>query len=524
MYFNASVILVLVSLTLYVYWYLKKSFSFFKKLGIPHLKPSFLFGNITDVILMRKSMAEEYADLYKKLGPHKFAGVYVAKEPSILVRDPELLKNVLVKDFDCFNDRGFPVDSNAEPMTAYNLFFMKGDDWRNMRMKLTNTFTTGKMKMMFPLVNNCGKKFAQIIEKISSDGSFDAKEYATRFTNDIIGNCAFGLEIDTNNANSESKMSGKKLLEFRLATLTRILRVQIPAMLTKILNLTLMDLKTQNFFGDIIHETITQPEKNQVPQNDISDLMKNLRYNTIKKSQNIEDEKDLQKLLDQIGGEENETNLKATNEIMAAQSLHMVFFMAGYETASTNICYLLLELAQNPSIQEKVRNEINTVLSTNDGQLNYDDLKKMTYTDMVIDESLRKYPPLAVLFRRTSKNYKIPDTDIVLPADTPIAISSYGLHHDEKYYDNPEEFRPERFTEEEKAKRPSFAYLPFGQGPRSCIGARFAKLVVKVGLIHILNNFSYQVSPKMQFPIEFDKSLGLLTPSSGILLQREKIC
>uniref|UniRef100_A0AAT9UU58 Cytochrome P450 6PZ21 n=1 Tax=Maconellicoccus hirsutus TaxID=177089 RepID=A0AAT9UU58_MACHI len=522
MYLYTSLSLIFISSVLYVYWYFKKSFLLFEKLGIPYLKPTLVFGNMTDVILQRKSMAEGYADLYRKLEPHRFAGVYTTKEPSILIRDPELLRNILIKDFEYFTDRGFSVDPKTEPMTAYNLFFMQGDDWKNMRIKLTSTFTAGKMKMMFPLVNNCGKKLTQVIEKLTSDESFDIKDYSARYTTDVIGSCAFGIEIDSlNNPNSEFRTTGKKLFEFRLATLIRMLRVHVPSTLIKLLNLTLMDVKAQNFFGDIIHETVAHRERNNITRNDFLDLMINLKHNTSIKPSNINDQKDLKKFLDQIGDDGTENNFKVTNEVVAALSL--LFFLAGYETTSTNICYLLLELAQNPSIQDKVRDEVHAVLSANDGELNFDDLKKMTYTDMVIDESLRKYPSLAVLVRRTCKNYKIPDTDVIIPADMPIVISSFGLHYDEKYYDNPEEFRPERFTEEEKAKRPAFTYLPFGQGPRFCIGMRFAKLVVKVGLIHLLNNFSYRVSPKMKFPIEFDKNFGLLTPYNGVLLQREKI-
>lgn len=74
------------------------------------------------------------------------------------------------------------------------------------------------------------------------------------------------------------------------------------------------------------------------------------------------------------------------------------------------------------------------------------------------------------LLRECSQNYRIPGTDVIIPEKTSILIPVYGLHLDEKYYDNPEEFRPERFTEEEKSKRPKFTYLPFGDGPRSCIG------------------------------------------------------
>lgn len=83
---------------------------------------------------------------------------------------------------------------------------------------------------------------------------------------------------------------------------------------------------------------------------------------------------------------------------------------------------------------------------------------------------MRKYPPVTFLFRECSKNYKIPDSDVVIPAKTSVIIPVYGMQWDEKYYDNPQEFRPERFTEEEKAKRPNYTYLPFGDGPKGCMG------------------------------------------------------
>lgn len=88
----------------------------------------------------------------------------------------------------------------------------------------------------------------------------------------------------------------------------------------------------------------------------------------------------------------------------------------------------------------------------------------------MVAETLRKYPPNGILQRRTVKNYRVPDSNVVIPADTSIVVSIFGMHRDEKYYDNPREFRPERFSEEEKSKQTNYTYIPFGLGPRYCIG------------------------------------------------------
>lgn len=125
MFFYNSVLLVIISAILYLYWYFKKTYSFFERHGIPFIKPTLGFGNISDVILLRKSMAEVFADLHKTLEPHKFGGIYAGTKPMIMIRDPELLKDILIKDFAYFSDRGFNIDRSFEPL-SYNLFLIKG--------------------------------------------------------------------------------------------------------------------------------------------------------------------------------------------------------------------------------------------------------------------------------------------------------------------------------------------------------------------------------------------------------------
>lgn len=94
----------------------------------------------------------------------------------------------------------------------------------------------------------------------------------------------------------------------------------------------------------------------------------------------------------------------------------------------------------------------------------------LPYLDMVISETLRKYPPLAFLDRLTLANYKVPNSDLVLEKGTPVFISMTGLHYDPEYFPDPHKYDPLRFTEEAKKSRRSFVYFPFGEGPHICIG------------------------------------------------------
>jgi cytochrome P450 family 6 len=167
------------------------------------------------------------------------------------------------------------------------------------------------------------------------------------------------------------------------------------------------------------------------------------------------------------------------------------FFLAGFETSSSAITFALYELAVNQDIQRKLRKEIGNVLSRFNGIISYESLKEMEYLDMcvkgeksfiknflsryfsLISETLRKYPVLPFLDRRNNTDYPIAGSDVVLEKGTPIFISLWALHFDSKFYPDPEKFDPTRFTEENVKSRPQFTYLPFGEGPRNCIGKSY---------------------------------------------------
>ena len=100
----------------------------------------------------------------------------------------------------------------------------------------------------------------------------------------------------------------------------------------------------------------------------------------------------------------------------------------------------------------------------------------LQYLDKVVNETLRKYPTIGFLPRICTETYKVPDTDLVLEKGTRVIIPVYGIHHDPDYYPDPEIFDPERFNDENKAKRPNYTFLPFGEGPRICIGMLSTKI------------------------------------------------
>lgn len=110
---------------LYLYWYLKNAYSYFEQHGIPFMKPTWIFGNIKDAFLLKKHLFFVYLDLYRKAENHDFIGIYSGTKPVVMVRDPELAKKILIKDFTYFTDRIFTINPKIEPL-AYHVANMKG--------------------------------------------------------------------------------------------------------------------------------------------------------------------------------------------------------------------------------------------------------------------------------------------------------------------------------------------------------------------------------------------------------------
>lgn len=134
-------------------------------------------------------------------------------------------------------------------------------------------------------------------------------------------------------------------------------------------------------------------------------------------------------------------------------------------------------------------------------------------------ETLRKYPPVANLMRKAQNNYIIPGTEHVIEKGTTVWIPAYAIQHDPEYYPEPEQFRPDRFSAEQVAEREDTKWLPFGEGPRNCVGLRFGMMQTRIGLSTLLDSFELTLSDKTSVPLTFVPRNFILTPESGVYLK-----
>lgn len=189
-------ITLLVLLVAIVYKFLQWKYNFWLRQGVPHLKPhSWIVGNLRGV--GRHNVAEYIGSVYTEIQKQDIfgiAGFYFFTEPALLANDPQLIRLILTKDFEYFHDRGVFVNEKDDPLSAH-LFSLEGAKWKRLRMKLTPTFTSGKMKGMFNILLKVSNELSTFLDdELKLNNEFEVRDIFARFTIDIIGSCAFGIE------------------------------------------------------------------------------------------------------------------------------------------------------------------------------------------------------------------------------------------------------------------------------------------------------------------------------------------
>lgn len=517
-----------------VYQFYQNTFNYWKYRGVPYEKPIPIFGNMRGIGSKYhfRDINQRIYDKFK--GKTPLAGMYMFFKRVAFITDLDLIKQILIKDFKSFQDRGVFNNARDEPLTGH-LFALEGEEWRSMRHKLTPVFTSGKMKHMFGVVVEVGHQLektmdASVKAAAVDGGDVEIKELCARYTTDVIGTCAFGLECNSLvDPNAEFRTKGRMLFDKpRHNQLLQSFIFTNPN-LAKKLRLKVFPDELSDFFMKAVRSTIDYRQTNGIKRNDFLDLLIDLR------AENEEAEQQ---------GKGIDLSKGLTIEQMAAQCF--VFFIAGFETSSSTMGFCLYELALQPDIQQRLRNEIETVTKeVSHGEVTYDAITQMTYLEQVLSgrnsltpslfmpnliitivfhtETLRKHPILAQLLRQANEDFKVPGTEMVIEKGTTLLIPVHSIHRDPEYYPEPERFDPSRFEPEAIKQRNPYAFLAFGDGPRNCIGERFGKMQAKIGIVSLLRSFKFSVSHRTEIPLLLNNRNFPLGPKNGIHLKVERI-
>ncbi|ENN77453.1 hypothetical protein YQE_06277, partial [Dendroctonus ponderosae] len=492
---NGTTLVILSLLILLCYIYINMIHSYWKRRGIPYEKPYLLTGSLWNVFSGKRQIGKHFGDLYRKFdGP--YFGIYICGKPYLVIRSPDIVKDITVRDFSNFEDRTFACDKNADDMTGNSLFILRNPEWRNVRMKLTNIFTSGKIKQMFPLMLQTADDLQHYVEKHDNE-IVDVKDLAGKYMTDLVAKCFFGID--------SCSFVEKPVTHFRKVCID-ILDVNIfrsfcmfcYLFLPKLVSLLKLKLLDTHYLRKVFMETLSFREKTGFHRNDFVDLLINIR-NTFANTE--------------------ESTFDTTSMVSQA----ITFFIAGFETTSNLVGFTLYELSMHPECQDMLRREIFEVFPDETTPLTFDNVHQLKYLNMVIAETLRRYPFGPFLNRNCKKDYVISQTGFKIEKGTPVLVSLDGIHYDPTYYKNPEKFDPERFRAGYKHLLSACTYLPFGMGPRSCIGDRFAQVCARVGIICILKRFTVEKCHLTPDPLVLNPRSPFMQPVNGLQLKIRKL-
>ncbi|KAF5285374.1 hypothetical protein FQR65_LT13264 [Abscondita terminalis] len=496
--------------------------TYWKKKKVKHETPVPIFGNMFPLVLRTRSSTDEFERVYRKFKNERYVGMYNFGVPSLLIRDPNLIKQIFVKDFETFPQHRAFLPEGVDPLWSNNLFAMKGgENWHDLRSTLSPSFTTSKMKAMFGLMRDCSKQFTDYFLNKGDLVEVELKDSFRRFANDVIATTAFGVTCDSlSNPTNEFFVLAKEFTDFSgLKGLIMLFNFFAP-MVAKYTKFPIFNKEVRTFFTTIVKDAIKIRKEKGTIRPDMLHLLMEAQKGQLKHEENDNVPEAGFAVVEEseMGKTQKKHKTQITEEIITAQVL--IFFFAGFDTASTMMSYTCYELAVNPEIQDKLRDEVDETLKNSNGEITYEVITSMKYLDMVISEALRKWPPFVMTDRHSTKPFIIEpenpeESTLYLEAGSLVNCPIHAIQHDPKYYPNPNKFDPDRFNEENKNNIKPYTYLPFGAGPRNCIGSRFALLEGKLVVAEIVSKFEIVPIEKTEIPIVLSKKNFNPVPDNG---------
>ncbi|XP_050300190.1 uncharacterized protein LOC126738794 [Anthonomus grandis grandis] len=471
-------------LLILIYLYGTRNLNYWKKRNIKYVKPLPFVGNLGPVLALKKNIGFFLLELCETLKTDVF-GFFAFNTPFLIVTSPKLLKKILVKDFNSFTDR-IVLGAEGHPIMENFMFLAKGPSWKYVRSKSTPVFTSGRLKNMFLLILKESELMTNYIKKFANLPNIEAKEICARYATNVIARCAFAVEANSfEREDAEFRKIGEMIFDVRISTAIRQSLCWFSPTLVKLFKITILEEKHIRRLTEIFKEVLhTRMNTNENMPSDLIDVML----------------------------ESKKKGMEMTENIMVGSALQ--FFVAGFETVSNVLSFMLYELAIHPDIQRRLRKEI--LEHTDEDGLTYESLNNMKYLDMCVSEGLRKYPTLPFLDRVCNADYKISDK-ITIEKGTKIFVPLLAMHYNKELFPDPYKFDPERFADKSLINADNMLYyMPFGEGPRICIGNRFGLIGVKTAIAAILSKYELVKSDQTPEPIVYAPESFVLQSTVGI--------
>ncbi|XP_017880985.2 probable cytochrome P450 6a21 [Ceratina calcarata] len=430
-------------------------------------------------------------------------GFYKGLVPSLVIREPNLVKSVLLTNLSSFPINGFRVQKDVDPLFAYHPFFTHGEKWLNGRKRLTYAFTSGKLKILFVAVNGVCKKFQDYLDRrVNSNDKYEVelKYLFSKFTGEIAANASMGIDGrcfgDVDDPLAFDQI-GKNFFEPNFFSRFLLNIVTLFPSVNRFTKIKFTKKELEQMFTTLVKENLEHRRKESTPRYDFLEIMVQL---------------------------EKEEGKQLPLDVLTAGVF--TFYIDGFQTSSITLSFIGFQLAMHQDVQERLREEVKTVLEKHGGVLTYEAVKDMTYMDQVICESQRYYSTLSMMIKICTEECELEGSDGLkcrVKPGTEIIIPIYGLQKDPRYWSDPETFDPDRFSEERKHEIDKMTFMPFGEGPRMCVGMRLALLQIKCCLAILLKGYKLELSAKTKLPLKLLHFVFLTEAEGGLWVHLSKL-
>ncbi|KAL4228065.1 Cytochrome P450 3A4 [Mactra antiquata] len=518
-YYSVFVAAVLILVLTIVHQHNKRLF--FKNIGV-NLEPTLpVIGAFYKILTL--GILEHDAYSIKQFG--KIHGTYLGNVPTLVVSEPNMIKEIFVKQF-C----NFPNRMKALYISKWwenGIVIASGEHWHYLRSLISPALSTSNLKQTEAMITKClcsGNNYLLNLVDDNSSVDIDIKNVFSALTMDIICATAFGVEMHSlEDINSDFTKHAKivSTLNIESNPVNAIPLIIPPARkVFELLDIDYVNKTSLDFIKNVVSAMIAT--RKQQSENKFKDTLQNL-MNAHKgfNGEGQQEKKFIYEAKENSSTERwdmrNDEFKKFKSKGLSDDELianSLIVLMAGYDTTATTLTWMTYLLATNQHIQDKVREEIDQVLGQEEPT--QDNVSKLKYTEMFLCETLRLYPAA----NRTGRDAAV-DTDVLgckIPKNLSITVPIFAMHRMPEYWDDPDSCIPERFSPERKHKINPYVYMPFGVGPRSCVGMRMAKSLCKIIIAKLLQDFTLNVNSLTENPPVLEKSL-LTKPQNGIYLK-----
>jgi len=384
----------------------------------------------------------------------------------------------------------------ALPWLGDGLVLSSGSKWFRRRRLITPSFHFKILDGFLAVMNEQADIFVAKLDKFRNKSDVDMINTITLCTLDIICETAMGVRIEAQaNIGHHYVEALEEISEINLRKFKKPWKL-----IDFLFNLTKEGRKSRHLISvlqEFTHEII-QSRLDTYARGDVSNEPAN-RHKRMA-------------FLDVLINSQTEDGKRLT--LRDLQDEVDTFMFAGHDTNATSLIWTLYLLGRNPEAQERLQREVDEVFAGADTTVTSDNLAQLTYTEMVIKESMRLFPPVSMVLRKLSEDAFIDGCWV--PEGTTCRVMIYAIHRNPELWQEPGEFRPERFDRENSCGRHAFAFLPFSAGPRNCIGQRFAMYEQKVLLAKFVKKFSVRTNVDEG---ELKINMGLVTRPVNVVYE-----